>query len=102
MNHVVTMAHSKLRTFRLGERNSQLKTLISHAVFLLLSACAPVGKPLDTPACPKLEEKPEPAHTSKAYFDCGKQIACGIWCTPSKECLEIKNEMEGEEANGSR
>ncbi len=62
---------------------------------VFLVSCAPVGAPNCVFAPPQVGEqvKPQP-HTAKAYYDCGKVIACGVWCRVSDECREIENEME--------
>jgi len=59
---------------------------------LTLSACAPIGSPpCATLPAPAPVEKP--AHSAKAYFDCGREVECGAWCSKSEECREIEKEM---------
>jgi hypothetical protein len=62
------------------------------AALIFLTSCAPVGQPAST--CPAQVEQAKPAHEARSYFDCGKQIACGVWCRVSDECREIEREMK--------
>ncbi len=61
---------------------------------VFLTACGPVGQPACVSAIQAVAEKPK--HSDKAYYTCGKVIACGIWCRVSDECREIEKEMEPE------
>lgn len=58
---------------------------------LALTACAPIGQPSCISAIAQVADKPVDV---REYYECGKVVACGLWCRQSERCQQIEKEME--------
>ncbi len=57
---------------------------------ILLASCAPIGQP----ACVSAPQAVLKQVDVREYFECGKVVACGLWCRQSERCREIEKEMQ--------